>query len=68
MRRRRYNTLGRRILALLEIGGPRKRTVLEGIAGSDERLRPVLDRLVAAGLVRAKHCRGGMVYALTGKV
>ena len=63
-KRRPYNTLGHRILAMLEIGGPRKRTVLRGVAGSEERLKPVLERLLDTGAIVMKHCRGGAVYAL----
>ena len=67
-KKRTYNTLGRRILAMLEIGGPRKRTVLQGIAGSEKRLRPVLQRLMDAGLIviqrKRTADRGGQHYAL----
>jgi hypothetical protein len=62
---RAYNTLGRRILALLAEGGPRKHTVLLGIAGSEERLLATVRRLIGNGLIRStNHRRGGIQYAL----
>lgn len=66
MKRRPYNTLGRRILALLqpENGGPRKRTVLVGIAGGEVRLKPVLQRLIDSGRVVMKGKKRGTLYAL----
>lgn len=66
MTKRRYNTLGRRILNLLkpENGGPRKRSVLEGLAGSDPRLKPVLRRLLDAGQVVMLGDKRGARYAL----
>lgn len=49
---RRYDTLGRRILRVLEpeSGGPRKKTVLLGLA-DPKRVERVLRRLMDAGLV-----------------
>lgn len=66
MKRRPYNTLGRRILALLapECGGPRKRTVLVGIAGGELRLKPVLQRLLDSGRVVMQSSKRGTRYAL----
>jgi hypothetical protein len=66
VKRRRYNTLGRRILAMLAPsgGGPRKRTVLLGIAGSEKKLRRALERLIAAGRVVVKGKKRGTLYAL----
>lgn len=64
--KRRYNTLGRRILAVLapEGGGPRKRTVLRGIAGGEARLAPTLARLMKAGLVVMLGTKRGVTYGL----
>lgn len=66
MKRRPYNTLGRRILALLrpECGGPRKRTVLVGIAGSEQKLKPVLARLIDSGRIVIQSSKRGTRYAL----
>jgi hypothetical protein len=66
MARRPYETLGRRILRLLspESGGPRKRTVLIGVAGTEKRLKPVLARLIKAGSVVLRGRKRGTVYAL----
>ncbi len=61
---RRYNTLGRRILAVLASGGPRKRTVLLGLAGDEKRLRATLTRLVGAGMVVVQGTKRGTLYAL----
>jgi hypothetical protein len=62
---RTYNTLGRRILAMLAEGGPRKHTVLVGIARDEARLKSTLERLIAAGSIRKfNHRRGGLHYAL----
>lgn len=59
--------LRKKILRVLEpeSGGPRKRSVLIGLAGGDEKLRPVLDELVEDGLVERRTCHGGQRYALT---
>lgn len=66
MKRRPYNTLGRRIMAMLhpECGGPRKRTVLAGLAGGEKRLKPVLDRLIASGRIVVQSSKRGTRYAL----
>lgn len=61
---RHYNTLGRRILAVLETGGARKHNILRAIAGSEERLRPTLRRLMEAGSVRQFYRQGGAHYEL----
>lgn len=59
-------TLRTRILRVLtpEFGGERKRSVLAGIAGGEEKLRPVLGALMAEGLVRVRRCYGGQRYGL----
>lgn len=64
---RQYNTLGRRILAVLAEGGPRKHSVLEGLAGSAERLKPVIDRLIDSGSIVRRRRQGGIHYALVPK-
>lgn len=66
--RRPYNTLGRRILAVLETGA-RKYTVLRGLAAAhlhtEKFLQRTLERLQKNGLiVKANHNRGGLVYEL----
>lgn len=61
---RPYNTLGRRILAVLGEGGPRKHGILRAIAGSEERLQAALKRLRAARSIQAFHRQGGIHYAL----
>lgn len=63
-KRRTYNTLGRRILSVLAVGGPRKRTVLVGLAGDEKRLRATLTRLMAAGMVRIIGSKRGTLYGL----
>jgi hypothetical protein len=65
-KRRQYETLGRRILRLLspEFGGPRKRTVLIGLAGSEKRLQRTLARLMAAGQVVMLGSKRGTLYGL----
>lgn len=64
-RRRKYNTAGRRILAVLRIGGPRKFNVLAGILKNRERTSDALRRLKAAGLIFVVHRYGGPHYAAT---
>jgi hypothetical protein len=61
---RQYDTLGRRILRLLETG-PRKITVMHFMA-PEARLKRTLKRLVDAGLlvVHQKPRLGGAHYAL----
>lgn len=61
---RQYNTLGRRILAMLKEGGARKHNVLRAIAGSEERLQAALQRLRSAGSIESFHRQGGIHYAL----
>jgi len=60
---RHFDTLGRRILAVLELG-PRKFNVLLGAFDSETRLRSTLKRLRADGQIVLKHQRGGVQYAL----
>lgn len=48
---------------MLEEGGPRKRTVLRGIAGDEKRLAPVLSRLMNTGLVVLRGSKRGTTYA-----
>lgn len=68
-KRRPYNTLGRRILALLapENGGPRSRTVLEGYAAhhghGPRRFDATLKRLIDTGLVVVVGEKRGTRYA-----
>lgn len=64
MAKRRYNTLGRRILAILAEGGPRKKTVLVGIAGDQKRAETTLRRLIDAGLVVMVGDKRGARYGL----
>lgn len=61
---RAYNTLGRRILAVLETG-PRKATVLAWMA-PEKRLKATLERLLKNKLIVAlqKPRAGGTHYAL----
>jgi hypothetical protein len=62
---RKYDTLGRRILRVLEPanGGPRKRTVLLGLA-DPKRVERVLRRLMDAGQVVMVGDKRGARYAL----
>jgi hypothetical protein len=50
-----------RILKVLspECGGERSRNVLRGLAGSETKLAPTLDRLITAGDVVYVRARGG---------
>lgn len=62
---RSYDTLGRRILRLLEpeCGGPRKKNVLLGLA-EPRRVERTLRRLMDAGLVVMVGDRKGARYGL----
>lgn len=62
---RQYDTLGRRILSLLEpaSGGPRKKNVLLGI-DDPKRVERTLRRLMDAGLVVMIGDKKGARYAL----
>lgn len=62
---RSYDTLGRRILRVLhpECGGPRKKSVLLGIADA-KRVERTLRRLMDAGLVVMVGDKKGAKYAL----
>jgi hypothetical protein len=62
---RPYDTLGRRILRVLEpeCGGPRKKNVLLGMA-DPKRVERVLRRLMDAGLVVMIGDKKGARYAL----
>lgn len=66
---RRYTTIGRRMLAVLAEGGPRKKHILEAMAaryGHGKRaFERHIARLVEAGLiVVTNHRRGGCIVAL----
>lgn len=61
---RQYNTLGRRILAVLAEGGPRKHAILRVIAGGEQRLQAALERLRGTRSIRSFHRQGGIHYAL----
>lgn len=63
---RQYETLGRRFLAILEVGGPRKRNVLRALARSEAQFKSTMQRLIAAGLVVIQRERGrsGKLFAL----
>lgn len=61
---RQYNTLGRRIVAMLAEGGPRKHNILRAIAGGEERLQAALARLRAAKSIHSFKRQGGVHYAL----
>jgi DNA-binding transcriptional regulator PaaX len=63
-KKRSYDMLGRRILAILAEGGARKHAILRAIAGSEERLQAALDRLKHAGLIQTLRRRGGIHYDL----
>lgn len=64
MTRGPYNTLEKRLLAVLATG-PRKRTVLAALASNEEQFRRTLVRMQAAGAVTTKnHRRGGIEVAL----
>lgn len=70
--KRQYNTLGRRILSMLAIGGPRKYNVLVGFARAanhtEKSLKRTLERLTTNGLlIRRSLRRGGVHYALAKK-
>lgn len=67
--RRKYETLGRRFLAILEVGGPRKRNVLRALAISEAQFKSTMRRLLAAGLIVIKTERGrsGKLFALSKK-
>jgi hypothetical protein len=60
---RKYETLGRRFLAILAEGGPRKPNVLRALARSEYHFRTTIRRLVKAGLVVYRKQHGGL-YAL----
>ncbi len=62
---RQYDTLGRRILRLLapDCGGPRKKSVLLGLA-DPKRVESTLRRLIDAGLVRMIGDKRGARYGL----
>ena len=60
---RKYETLGRRFLAILEVGGPRKPNVLRALARSEYHFKTTIHRLVKAGLVVYRKQQGGL-YAL----
>ena len=67
---RPYTTIGRRFLAVLAEGGPRKKHILEAMAAryghSKKAFERHITRLVEAGLiVVTTHKRGGTYVALT---
>lgn len=64
MAKRTYNTLGRRILAILAIGGARKFNVFRWLA-DDKRLVATFQRLIDAKLIVRRRRAGGVHYALT---
>jgi hypothetical protein len=63
---RPYNTLGRRILAILREGGRRSRNVLLGLAASaghtEQSFHRTIERLTLAGRIRSINCRRGGVH------
>lgn len=66
---RRYELFGRRMLAVLEIGGPRKKHILEAMAEryghGKKAFERHIARLVDAGLiVVTNRKRGGCIVAL----
>jgi hypothetical protein len=63
----RLQTLDRRYLDILAVGGPRKGNVLEALAPSQRAFKASIGRLRSSGLVHMQHCRGGVRYGLTGK-
>ncbi len=65
MKRKTYDTLGRRILAVLEpeCGGPRKLNVLRGMA-DPKRVDRTLARLVRNRQVVRRGERRGLTFAL----
>jgi hypothetical protein len=63
---RAYETLGRRFLAILEVGGPRKPNVLKALARNERHFRTTIRRLIKAGLVVYRKQYGGL-YALAKK-
>jgi hypothetical protein len=67
MTTRSYETLGRRILAILEVGGPRKPRILKALASTERQFDRTISRLKAAGLIVHHRHRGGGVYALAKK-
>lgn len=66
---RAYETLGRRFLAILEVGGPRKANVLRALAKSERQFKRTIQRLRKAGLIviQRNGDRGGQLYALAKK-
>lgn len=60
---RQYETLGRRFLAILEVGGPRKPNVLRGLARSEYHFKTTIRRLMKAQLIVYRKQQGGL-YAL----
>lgn len=67
MKRKTYDTLGRRILALLEpeCGGPRKLNVLRGLPGATpKRVDRTLARLVRSRTIVRRGERRGLMFAL----
>jgi hypothetical protein len=60
---RAYETLGRRFLAILEVGGPRKPNVLRALARHERHFKSTIRRLVKAGLIVYRRQHGGL-YAL----
>jgi len=65
---RQYDTLGRRILRLLEpeCGGPRRKNVLLGLA-DPKRVERTLRRLMDAGLVVMVGDKRGARYGLANE-
>jgi hypothetical protein len=64
---RKYETLGRRFLEILAVGGPRKPNVLRALARGPHHFRTTINRLRNAGLIKFRHHRGGGVWALAKK-
>jgi DNA-binding IscR family transcriptional regulator len=64
---RPYETLGRRYLSILAVGGPRHPRILRALARTPHHFRRTINRLRDAGLVRFQAHRGGGVWALTKK-
>lgn len=60
---RNYETLGRRFLAILAEGGPRKPNVLRALARSEYHFTTTIRRLLKARLV-VYHKQQGGLYAL----
>lgn len=62
---RQYTTIGRRILAILKEGGPRKHHILVATAERYGHTEAALKRLLTAGLIVIEnHKRGGRMVAL----